>query len=110
MERNGSRFAVSWTTCRTGPVDSGGHFFLAKYGVRIRGAANTVVVWCPGEFHGTSLQERAPGDDSCNFEQSGMAMIAIARLTQVWKEYQAKKLTAEQAGEKLAQEDSGDEE
>lgn len=107
MERNGSYFAISWTTCRTGAEACGGHFFLAKYGVRIRGASNTLVVWCPGELHGTSLQDREPGDDGCDFEQSGMAIIAIARLTQVWKEYQAKMLTAEQAGEVLSKEDNG---
>jgi hypothetical protein len=83
----GHKYAISWTTRRTTPESSGGHFFISKYGIRIKAAANTLIVWRPQEWHGTSLQERGPTEDTPVFQQSGLAIITIPRLPELWKKY-----------------------
>jgi len=59
----------------------GGHFYLSKYGVRVEGAPDTVVVWNPAYWHGTSLQEISPllGEVG-ELHQSGLAICTPARF------------------------------
>lgn len=53
-------WAISWTTCRTGDESFEGAFYMAKYGIHVAGATNTLVAWKPQDFHGTSLQKVDP--------------------------------------------------
>ena len=60
MHREGSshKYPVSWTTIRDpqlGP-DADGNFFVCTHGTKVEAAADTVVVWRPKLWHGTSLQ------------------------------------------------------
>jgi hypothetical protein len=54
------KYAILLTTSQSHNFDGGGHFFMAKYGICIHAAANMLVIWIPGEDHGTSLQNFPP--------------------------------------------------
>jgi hypothetical protein len=43
-ENQPHRFAVSLTASRSHPASAGRHFFMSKYGIRIAGAPNSLVV------------------------------------------------------------------
>jgi hypothetical protein len=78
---------------------------MAKYGIRVRAAANTLVGWIPGEDHGTSLQNFSPPVKGCNFDpnfsQRGLAFVTSARLPGVWERYREAQLSQEEATEAL---------
>ena len=76
--------------------EAGGHFFLAKYGIRIIAAANTCVVWKPSTAHGTSLQDLDPLDENPPCIQTGLAIVTPNRLSRVWKTYCEQKITQEE--------------
>jgi hypothetical protein len=101
------KFAISLTTSRSHDFAGGGHFFMAKYGIRIRAAANTLVVWKPRDDHGTSLQNFSPpavkggNNPDPNFFQRGLAFVTSARLPGVWRRYQKAQLSQEGAAEAL---------
>jgi hypothetical protein len=91
------KYAFSLTTSRSHDADGGGHFFMAKYGIRVRAAANTLVGWIPGEDHGTSLQNFSPPVKGRNFDpnfsQQGLAFVTSARLPGVWERYREAQLS-----------------
>jgi hypothetical protein len=77
--------------CRDFFQDSdGGHFFLASYGIRVMSAPDTLIVWQPQHYHGTSLQRLDPYAIDPNMVQRGMSSdvpawlglkaVALARL------------------------------
>ena len=80
---------------------------MAKYGIRIQGASNTLVIWIPKEDHGTSLQNIAPKSQDTedrldsSFFQRGLAFVTPQRLPGVWKKYIQAKLKWEEAIEEL---------
>ncbi|KAF8056073.1 hypothetical protein FPV67DRAFT_1678612 [Lyophyllum atratum] len=82
-EHQPHNFAASWTISRNGGLDCGGHFYLAKYGVRIQAAANTFIVWVPRDAHGTSLQNFHPSEVEPSFIQRGIAFVTSNRLFDV---------------------------
>ena len=83
---------------------------MSKYGIRIAGAPNTLVVWIPSEPHGTSLQNFSPDDRYTDFFQRGLAFVTSARLPGIWAKYQKSQLSHAQAAEALHNPDgSGDE-
>lgn len=97
-ERPANKYAISWTTGRADPsFESGGHFYLAKYGIRIQGARNSAIVWKPGQQHGTSLINRSPRSPDTIPHVSGLAIIIPPRLPAVWKKYQEGLLAREDA-------------
>lgn len=61
-ETNGTRYMILWYTERrtsTGePIQNGGNFFFADYGVRVQNAQDTAISWEPRKAHGTSLVEK----------------------------------------------------
>ena len=89
-EKQPHKFAVSLTTERSRGDEAGGHFYISKYGIRIRGAPNTLVVWIPSELHGTSLQDFSPLDKDPAFSQRGLAFVTSSQLKSVWEKYKKK--------------------
>lgn len=96
-------YAVAWTTSRetdpsATPVDNGGNFFLATHGVRFQASANSLLIWRPGLWHGTSLSLQDPRKATTLFCQRGLAFVTSSRLPEAWRRYQSKmmhKSTAE---------------
>ena len=101
-EAHPHKYAASWTVSRTEGYPDGCHFFLARFGVRIRQAPNTLIVWLPNEAHGTSLPDAHPDDPNPPFVQRGLAFVTSVRIAGAWKEYQSNQKTAEQA-QKMAE-------
>jgi hypothetical protein len=74
-------YAVSWTTSHqidraASDLDNGGHFFIASHGVCIQAALNTLVIWRPQLWHGTSLSRQHPCQAVTNYCQQGLAFVA----------------------------------
>ena len=87
-EETPHKYGMSWTTHRTGSVEEGGNFYLAKYGIRIQSTTNTFVLWQPKMAHGTSLQRVTPGDiNPPNFRQYGLSIVTSNRMKLAWENY-----------------------
>ena len=71
-EAHPHKYAASWTVSRTPGNAQGCHFFLARYGVRIQQAPNTLIVWIPSNAHGTSLPDVHPDEVAPTFYQRGL--------------------------------------
>jgi hypothetical protein len=63
----------------------------------VKGAANTLVVWNPTDFHGTSLQNVDPKDPNPPFVQSGLAIVTSNRIAGVFRKYAEQKITTSEA-------------
>ena len=74
---------------------------MSKYGIRIAGAPNSLVVWIPSEPHDTSLQNFSPTDKDPGFFQRGLAFVTSARLPKIWAKYQAAQINRAAALEAL---------
>jgi hypothetical protein len=78
------KWGISWTTSRTLPSDMGNHFYLAKYRVLIKNSKNTLIIWKPTDWHGTTLALTAlrerPGTLGGDPYQSGLSFIASDKL------------------------------
>jgi hypothetical protein len=96
FERQPHKFAFAWTTTRVLGTDisDGGHFYFAKYGIRVRSAPNTLVIWMPEEDHGTSLPNISPSEASTGFYQAGMSIVTSNTISSSWKKYVDKKMDA----------------
>lgn len=102
-ENQPHRFAFSWTTGRQKGRKAGGHFYLARYGIKIISMANTFIAWNPREEHGTSLMDRDPGDDGePPFLQSGMCEVTPMRLAKIWRRYQDAEISLVMASQEYA--------
>jgi hypothetical protein len=99
IHREGSRhkYAVSWTTSWSPELgrDGGGHFFMCSHGVKVEAAADTVIVWQPKTYHGTSLQCRDPNNS--DIFQAGLAIVTPPSLDKLWAEVLEKKISVEEA-------------
>lgn len=87
LELQPHKFAAAWTTTRIAPFSAGGHFYYARHGVRVRSAADTLVIWKPGHYHGTSLLEVEPKDPNPALMQGGLSIVTSNRLPGVWRKY-----------------------
>lgn len=90
-----------WTTYRAFKPDDGGHFYIADYGIRIQGVTNSVIVWQPNHWHGTTLSAKGPDNQDLEYRQSGLSIVTPNRLPGIWKKYVANEMTAMQAEEEL---------
>jgi hypothetical protein len=88
-EHQPHKYAMAWTTCRSGEDEDGGHFFVSKYGIRVHSAPNTLVIWQPRMPHGTSLQNLSPDDPTPAFSQTGMSIVTSNRIHAAWTKYVA---------------------
>jgi hypothetical protein len=77
----------------------GGHFFICQYGVKVEAAADSVVVWNPKSWHGTSLQRRDPKNPAVF--QAGLSIVTPTGIAGLWKEVLDKKISLEEAREKM---------
>lgn len=103
-ESQAHKYAIAFVSGRNAPPNGGGHFYLAQYGIRIALAPNTLFVWQPAQYHGTSLFEQLPGDTA--ILQSGLSIVTSNRLPGLWKRHQEKAVSQEQIGEQLIDSDS----
>lgn len=86
--------------------NQGGHFYNSDYGVRVKGAGDTVVAWDPYHFHGTSLQDYPPTSQTISeFNQIGLAIVTPNRIPGLWKKYAEKEVTLEQLREGVESDD-----
>lgn len=103
------KYALFWTTARTYGSEEGGHFFIADYGIRIKQSADSVVVWKPTDFHGTTLSVKGPTDES-DSHQIGMSIVTPVRLVKLWEKYQQEQITADNVEAILVESDESEEE
>jgi hypothetical protein len=88
------KFAIGWTISQTLEDDNGGHFFNSKYGIRVQGSSDSLVVWNPSHFHGTSLQEYPPSSDRIlELYQDGLNFVIPNHITGLWKKYAQQRVT-----------------
>jgi len=99
--RNRKFLTVAWTTMRDPQLggDGGGHFFICTHGIKVEATTDSVVVWKPRSWHGTSLQQRDPNDPA--IFQAGLAIVTPSGVSRLWEEVQEKKLTLEEARRKI---------
>ena len=97
QEGSGHKYAVAWTTFRDPKLGKewGGNFFICSHGIKVEAATDTVVVWKPKSWHGTSLQERDPDDPE--IFQSGLAIVTPPGIAKLWVDVCDKKVTLAEA-------------
>lgn len=92
-ENQPHEYAISLTTSRSHSGDAGGHFYVARYGIRVRAAADTAIVWRPADEHGTSLQLFPPETTVVpDFRQAGLAIVTSNRITSIWQKFATKEI------------------
>ena len=79
--------------------DGGGHFFICTHGIKVEAATDSVVVWRPRAWHGTSLQQRDPNNPA--IFQAGLAIVTPAGVARLWEEVWEKKLSLEEARRRI---------
>ena len=86
--------------------DAGGNFFACTHGIKVEAAADTVVVWGPKLWHGTSLKNVDP--DSSKVFQAGLVIVTPPGITRLWKEVQEKKISLQEAKKRILELESGE--
>ena len=101
QEGSPHKYAVAWTTMREPALDAtaGGHFFICTYGVKVEAAADSVVVWNPKSWHGTSLQWCDPS--STKVFQAGLAIVTPTGIAGLWQDVLDKNISLEEARKKM---------
>ena len=80
--------------------NQGGHFYNAEYGIQVKGGNDSLVVWDPSHFHGTSLQDYFPTSNTVSqFHQIGLAGVTPNHVPGLWKKYAMQQATLEQVKE-----------
>lgn len=90
---------IAWTTNRVASEGTkmGGNFYLSDFGLLIEASQNSLVVWKPSEYHGTTLTNINPMDtDPPGFNQSGCSIALSKRLAKSWEIYLQRVLTEEE--------------
>ena len=100
-EGSGHEYAVAWTTFRDPMLSRewGGHFFICSHGIKVEAATDTVVVWKPKSWHGTSLQQHDPADPE--IFQSGLAIVTPPGIDKLWTDVCDKKVTLKEARKRV---------
>ncbi|EXJ59979.1 hypothetical protein A1O7_04127 [Cladophialophora yegresii CBS 114405] len=57
-------YGLALTTVSTADPSTGGNFYVAQYGILSVAEGNTATVWRVNDYHGTSLYERIPRQNS----------------------------------------------
>jgi hypothetical protein len=68
---------------------------MCSHAVKVMAAADTVAVWQPKLYHGTSLQCRDPNNPE--IFQAGLAIVTPPGIANLWADVREKKLTLEEA-------------
>lgn len=104
------KFATAWTISRTLADNQGGHFYNSQYGIRVKGGNDSLVVWDPSHFHGTSLQDYSPSSNTFSeFYQVGLACVTPNRIPGLWKKYAMQQATLDEVKEGILSDSDGDE-
>ncbi|KAJ3560342.1 hypothetical protein NP233_g10901 [Leucocoprinus birnbaumii] len=103
-------FSISWTTAwvidpMASDLTNGGHFFIASHSIQIQAASNTMIIWQPRLWHGTSLSLQDPKNVVTGYQQRGLAFVTSSHLPAAWTQYCAGQLTKEAAEELLQDHD-----
>lgn len=67
--------------------------------------SNTLVLWPPKHWHGTSLSAKGPESRSVDYRQSGVSIVTSSQFPAIRKKYMANAITAIKDKAKLVQED-----
>lgn len=103
------KFGIAWTISRTLADDGGGHFYNSKYGICVKGGSDSLVVWDPSHFHGTSLQDYPPSLNMLTeFYQVGMACVTPNRIPGLWKRYAMQQASLEEVKEGVLSDSDGE--
>ena len=73
----------------------GGNFFISSHGIKVVAAADTLVVWKPRSWHGTSLLHCDPYNSQ--IVQAGLAIVTSPGISKLWADVQEKKVSLEEA-------------
>ncbi|KAH6880261.1 hypothetical protein BKA70DRAFT_1126592, partial [Coprinopsis sp. MPI-PUGE-AT-0042] len=98
-------WSVLWTTLREGTNPSGNNFFLSNYGICIKQATDTSIVWKPSQYHTSSIGSWDPknswarGDDPV-MNQQGIAFITSNRVPGVWLRWADENVPAQERFER----------
>jgi hypothetical protein len=79
--------------------NGGGDFFCPTHGIKVEASADTVVVWQPRAWHGTSLQKRDPANPEVF--QAGLSIVTPLGISKLWDDVRAKKISLAEAREKM---------
>lgn len=107
-EQQPHEYGFAWTLSRSHGPEAGGNFFITRYRIRVEGAANTLVIWRPADWHGTSLQDFSPFSRDPEFTSRGVAIVTSSRLKGVWGRYQAGQMSLEEVKEELVKGNAGE--
>ncbi|CUS09263.1 unnamed protein product [Tuber aestivum] len=80
-------YSLFLTTERSLEANQGGNFFISDYGIRIRGAENTLVAWQTRMFHRTSLARLDSIESYTGKRQVGLSIVSPNRLPKIWERY-----------------------
>lgn len=81
------KYSLFWTTERSLGEDEGGNFFIADYGIRMKGARNSLVAWQTRMFHGTSLARLESIDSDQGRGQAGLSIVTPTGLRKMWEKH-----------------------
>ena len=75
-------------------------FYHSQYGVKVRYAVDTFVVWWPKDYYGTSIPCCVPGSadhDGEDFSQALLMIVTPPNLLGQWKKLQPEEISHEEA-------------
>ena len=100
-ERASHKYSLFWTTERSLGEGEGGNFFISDYGIRIRGAKNTMVAWQTTMFHGTSLAKLESTNSDSGRGQVGLSIVSPSRLLNIWQRYMEEEIDGDDLEKEL---------
>jgi hypothetical protein len=94
---------------RTLTNDQGGHFYNSDYGIRVMGCSDSLIVFNPSHFHGTSLQDYSPYSGMVSeCYQDGLIFVTPNRIPGLWEKYAQQQVTLEEVRERNVSQGHGD--
>ena len=104
-ERTPHTYVISWTTCRKCDEGVGANFYVSASSIKVSTATDTIIVWKPKDYHGTSLPHCTPAgadEDVDDFLQVSLAIVTSPNLVGQWKRLQKKEISLKQAEDLVA--------
>lgn len=77
---------------------------MASHAVKVEAATDTVIVWIPSLWHGTSLQHQDPKDPE--IFQAGLSIVTPPGVARLWAEVLDKKISLEEARKRVLEVES----
>ena len=89
------------TITRTLTNEQGGHFYNSDFGIRVMGCSDSLIVFNPSHFHGTSLQDYSPSSNMVSeCFQDGLVFVTPNRIRGLWEKYAQQQVTLEEVRER----------